>query len=134
MTAQAEAVIPASPERVRAVLSDYPARARWLPEEYSDVRLESDGSFAYRLSVGGRVRDYRMRPELTEAGPLERDIGSSLVTCWRVDAAPGGSRVQISTSWRSAGGVGGIFERTFAPRALGRLHRKALQGLAEECR
>ncbi|MHB2024920.1 MAG: hypothetical protein ACYCO3_16635 [Mycobacteriales bacterium] len=41
--------------------------------------------------------------------------------------------MRVTTTWKSAGGVGGFFERTFAPRALGRVHEKALQRLAEAC-
>ena len=112
-TGRAEQTIAAAPERVREVITDYPGRARWLRSEYSDVRVEPDGTFAYRLSVGGRQRHYRMRPDVAGAAAVEHDTGSSLTTTWS---------------------VGGFFERTFAPRPLGGLHRRRLERVAEECR
>ncbi|MHB2024919.1 MAG: hypothetical protein ACYCO3_16630 [Mycobacteriales bacterium] len=73
--AEAERSIDAPAGRVHTMLTDYSARAGWLPEEYSEVRVEADGSYAYRLSVGGRVRDYRRSPRkarwsATTARPL----------------------------------------------------------------
>jgi hypothetical protein len=41
----------------------------------------------------------------------------------------GACRVRISTTWQGAGGVGGVFERLFAPRALRRLYDDELSRL-----
>jgi hypothetical protein len=42
----------------------------------------------------------------------------------------GSSLVQISTSWQGAGGIGGFFERTFAPRAMKAIYEDELHRLA----
>ena len=47
------------------------------------------------------------------------------------------SLVRISTSWDGSGGIGGLFERTFAPRVLRAIYAdelKRLDGYAREHR
>ena len=48
----------------------------------------------------------------------ESDTGSSLVTTTTVSPRDGASLVHIATTWDGAGGIGGFFERMFAPRAM----------------
>ena len=48
----------------------------------------------------------------------ESDTGSSAVTTFTVSPQGTASLVQISTAWDGAGGIGGLFERMFAPRVL----------------
>ena len=58
----------------------------------------------------------------------ESDTDSSLVTTFTV--TPGGaSRVRISTTWEGAGGIGGFFERLFAPRVMRGLYADELERL-----
>lgn len=38
----------------------------------------------------------------------------------------------ISTVWNGAGGIGGFFEKTFAPKGLGRIYDALLDKLATE--
>lgn len=132
--ATATQLIEAPVDRVRAVVEDYPGRSGWLPAAFSDVRVGEDGSFGYRLSVGRRVRDYRMRVSAGPNGPLERDVGSTLSNTWELHPESTGTRVRLTTEWRGAGGIGGFFERIFAPQALVRLHLETLARLAEQCR
>jgi hypothetical protein len=40
-----------------------------------------------------------------------------------------GSLVRISTAWDGAGGIGGLFERMFAPRALRAIYTDELKRL-----
>ncbi len=60
--------------------------------------------------------------EISEPEPgqviRETDTNSSLVTTFTVTAEGTGSRVRITTEWDGAGGIGGVFERTFAPRVI----------------
>jgi hypothetical protein len=60
----------------------------------------------------------------------ESDNNSSLINKFTVtptgDAA---AQVQISTTWQGAGGIGGFFERTFAPRAVRAMYEDELQRL-----
>ena len=73
----------------------------------------------FKVTAGGRTREYRMAVAEPEAGVLtETDANSSLVTTFTVTPEAGASRVRIATSWQGAGGVGGFFERLFAPRVM----------------
>ncbi len=109
----------------------------FLPPAFSDFRVESGGVGAgtvtrFRVTAGGRSRDYRMTVAEPEPGRVmtESDTNSSLVTTWTV--TPQGekqSTVQLSTSWDGAGGVGGFFERTFAPRAMRKIYGDELDRL-----
>jgi hypothetical protein len=54
-----------------------------------------------------------------------------MVTTWTV--APAGdaaSTVTITTTWNGAGGIGGFFEKTFAPKGLARIYAGVLDNLA----
>ena len=59
----------------------------------------------------------------------ESDACSSLVT--RYTVAPEGSKslVRISTTWEGWGGVGGFFERLFAPRVMRGIYADELERL-----
>ena len=59
----------------------------------------------------------------------ESDTGSSLVTTFTVTPEGGASRVRISTTWEGAGGIGGFFERMFAPRVMRALYVDELERL-----
>ncbi|MEU1165734.1 hypothetical protein ABZ372_36915, partial [Streptomyces sp. NPDC005921] len=40
--------------------------------------------------------------------------------------------VVVHTTWQGAGGIGGFFEKTFAPKGLGRIYDGILDKLAAE--
>ncbi len=134
--ADAEGSVAAPPAEVVAFLTDYRRRPEILPANYQDYRVVEGGGgagtvVAYRFKAGPRERDYRMLAETPDATTLvERDQGSTLVTTWRVLPAGDGSRVRIETEWQGASGMGGFFERTFAPKALSRVHADTLARLA----
>ncbi len=141
VVAQTERLVAASPRRVRAFLADYQNNRPSIlpPEHFLDYRVERGGDgagtvFSYRLRAGGRERPYRMRvEEPAEGGPLvERDTQSSLVTTWTLTPAEGGERtlVGLTSTWEGAGGIGGFFERMFAPRALRRIYDEVLERLS----
>src|SRR5215211_2943700 len=138
---QTKRLVAASPQRVYAFLADYQNnRPRILPPEYfRDYRVERGGDGAgtvisYRLRAGGRERPYRMRVEDPVEGGLliEHDIDSSFVTTWALTPAEGGERtlVSLTSRWEGAGGIGGFFERMFAPRALRRIYDEVLEKLS----
>lgn len=110
---------------------------RFLPPAFSDFEVEEGGVgegtvTRFKLTAGRRVRRYRMRVGEPEPGRVltESDTGSSLVTTFTVDpAGEGVCNVRIETRWEGAGGVGGFFERTFAPRVMQSLYRDELQRL-----
>jgi hypothetical protein len=109
---------------------------RFLPPAFSDFAVESGGVGAgtvirYTLTAGGRTRSYRSAVAEPEPGRVltESDTNSSAVTTFTVTPDGGTSRVRIATSWQGAGGVGGFFERLFAPRVLRGLFNDELQRL-----
>jgi hypothetical protein len=85
----------------------------------------------FRMNAGGPVRDFHMRVAEPDPGRVltESNQGSSMVTTWVVTPEGPGCRVREETHWQGAGGVGGLFERLFAPRALRRLYADELERL-----
>lgn len=110
--------------------------ARFLPPAFSGFEVEEGGVGAgtlvrFSVNAGGRSRSYRMRVDEPEPGRVlrESDTGSSLVTTFTVAPEGEGSRVRIETSWQGAAGVGGFFERLFAPSAMRRIYDDELARL-----
>ncbi len=108
----------------------------FLPPAFSGFQVESGGVGAgtithFTVTAGGRSREYRMRVSEPEPGRVlvESDTNSSLVTTYTVTPDGGASRVRISTTWDGASGVGGFFERRFAPRAMQGIYADALERL-----
>ncbi len=138
----AERTIEAPSEQVYALVADMREHhPRFLPPAFEGFEVESGGVGAgtvtrFTLKTGGRSRSYRMQIGEPEPGRIltESDTESSLVTTWTVEPAGAGSRVQIATTWEGAGGIGGFFERTFAPRVLRRLYDDELARLDEYAR
>lgn len=139
------ATVTASAERRLTVPADVAYRCladmtehhpRILPSAFSDFTVEEGGVGAgtvvsYTFQAGGRVRQYRMVVAEPDPGRVltESDTGSSLVTTFTVDPDGEGCRVRIVTTWTGAGGIGGFFERRFAPRALERIYATELDNL-----
>ena len=108
----------------------------FLPPEFSDFRVETGGTGAgtitrFTVTAGGRTRQYRMKVDEPEPGRVltESDTGSSMVTTTTVSAQDGNSLVQIRTTWDGAGGIGGFFERMFAPRVMRAIYEDELERL-----
>jgi uncharacterized protein YndB with AHSA1/START domain len=108
----------------------------FLPPAFSDFEVEEGGVGAgtvtrFKVNAGGRSREYRMRVSEPEPGRVlaESDTNSSLVTTFTVTPANGASRVQIETTWDGAGGIGGFFERMFAPRVMRGIYADELERL-----
>lgn len=121
---------------VYGYIADHEQHARFLPPAFSDFEVESGGVGAgtvtrFKVKAGGRTRAFRMRVEEPEPGRVltESDTESTLVTTWTVTPEGESSRVEISTVWEGAGGIGGFFERLFAPRVMQRIYLEELERL-----
>ncbi|MER5434504.1 SRPBCC family protein [Streptomyces sp. NPDC002588] len=139
--ATTERVVAADPEKVFDTLADYSGtRANLLPEHFSEYEVREGGDGEGTLvhwklqATSKRVRDCLLEvTEPTDGELVEKDRNSSMVTVWRVTpAGEGRSRVVITTTWQGAGGIGGFFEKTFAPKGLGRIYDLILDKLATE--
>jgi hypothetical protein len=135
-----ERAVSAPPEKVMALLADYAGtRGELWPEMISDYRVLDGGTgagtrIAYRIRANRRrIRDVDAvvsEPGGSAGGTLvESDQGSSLRNVWTVHPTAGGCRVSVQTSWTGAGGVGGFFERTFAPPGVRRMWNGVLDNL-----
>ena len=132
--------IDAPVQQIYEILADYRTRHREiLPPQFVDYKVLEGGRGAgtlisFRIRAGGRERPYTMR--VSEAIPgsvlIETDTTSSLATSFSLTPIGDGGRtlVTIRTEWQGGKGVGGFFERTFAPLALRRIYNEELDRLA----
>jgi Polyketide cyclase / dehydrase and lipid transport len=135
--ASAEGPVDAPADTVYSYLADMrDHHPRFLPPSFSDFHVESGGVGAgtvtrFKLTAGGRTREYRMQVAEPEPGRVltESDMNSSAVTTFTVSPQGDTSLVRISTAWDGAGGVGGFFERMFAPRVLRSIYADELKRL-----
>jgi polyketide cyclase/dehydrase/lipid transport protein len=133
----AERAVDALADTVYGYLADMREHhPRFLPPAFSDFEIESGGVGAgtitrFKLTAGGRSREYRMQVAEPEPGRVltESDTNSSLVTTFTVTPEDGASRVRICTTWEGAGGIGGFFERLFAPRVIRGIYIDELERL-----
>jgi hypothetical protein len=133
----AEGVVDAPADTVYGYIADMREHhPHFLPPAFSDFQVESGGVGAgtitrFTVTAGGRTREYRMKVAEPEPGRVltESDTGSSMVTTSSVSPQGGASLVQISTTWDGAGGIGGFFERMFAPRVMRAIYADELKRL-----
>ncbi|MEV5986840.1 SRPBCC family protein [Streptomyces sp. NPDC052051] len=139
--ATTERTIAADAETVFDALADYlDTRPKLLTEQFSEYEVREGGDGEGTLvhwklqATSKRVRDCLFEVSEPTSGELvEQDRNSSMVTTWRVTpAGEGRSRVAVTTTWKGAGGIGGFFERTFAPKGLARIYDALLAKLATE--
>ena len=136
VTASATKSLAASPDAVFHFLRSYrEGRPRILTGNYSNYRVEAGGVgegtiIAYHFAAGRRERDYRLTANEGDNRSLtERDELSSFVNEWTVSPGDAGSTVTLKASWDGARGIGGFFERRFAPRALHSIYDEVLAKL-----
>ncbi len=139
---ESERVINARPDAVYEYLADYrDKRPRILTPNFEGYTVTKGGRGAgtvvtYVLHAGRRQRPYELQvsEEGTPRALVERDARSSLVTRWQVAPVGEGtqSRVNVTTEWEGGSGMGGFFERTFAPMGLRSIYSAMLDRLARE--
>jgi hypothetical protein len=134
--------IAAKPDDVFDALADYRGtRQKLLPEHFSEYEVreggDGDGTLVHwkLQATSKRVRDCLL--DVTESAEnelVEKDRNSSMVTTWKVapGSGEGTATVTVRTVWNGAGGIGGFFERTFAPKGLARIYDAVLARLAAE--
>lgn len=133
----AERAVEAPAETVYGYIADMREHhPRFLPPAFSDFRVESGGVGAgtvtrFKVTAGRRTREYQMKVAEPEPGRVltESDTNSSMVTTYTVAPQGGASLVQISTTWDGAHGIGGFFERMFAPRVMRAIYTDELSRL-----
>jgi Polyketide cyclase / dehydrase and lipid transport len=137
---KSEQVVDAPPEEVYAALKDYKhKRPKILTTNFLGYQVKRGGvgsgtEVDYRLKAAGRERPYHMQVNETIKGKVltERDTNSSLITRWTLLPVKGGKKTQVSLSseWEGGRGIGGFFERAFAPMGLRRIYGSMLDTLA----
>ena len=137
--AVAAAHIHAPVKQVAEALADYATvRPEILPAQYTDYAVRAGGvgagtEVAWKLhATEKRIRDCAITVTSPEDGVLvETDANSSMVSTYTVVGSDDGhASVVIETVWNGAGGIGGFFERTFAPKALVKIYDALLANLA----
>ncbi|RPA58573.1 SRPBCC family protein [Gordonia oryzae] len=141
--------VAASPDAVIGALADYvDTRPAILPEQYRDYQVISggngDGTVVHWIlqATSKRQRDVSATVSVSPgagssaSGPnaaatiTEKDANSSMVTTYQVSPSGSGSKVTTTTTWNSnASGIGGFFEKTFAPKGLARIQAALLANL-----
>lgn len=136
--ATTQRVVAATPEAAFGTLADYAqARRELLPEQFSEYEVREGGAGAGTLvhwklqATSKRVRDCLF--DVTEPTPgqlVEKDRNSTMVTTWTVTpSGEGHAKVVVETTWTGAGGIGGFFEKTFAPLGLRKIQDEVLGNL-----
>ncbi|CRK60245.1 FIG00820410: hypothetical protein [Alloactinosynnema sp. L-07] len=138
--AVAEQVINVPVDQVRAAVADYAGvRGKILTSHYRDYEVRSGGTGAGTVvhwtlqATQKRVRDVLVEVSSPQPDVLvEADRNSTLISTWTVQGSGGSSTVRVVTTWEGANGIGGFFERIFAPAGLRRIHGELLANLARE--
>ncbi|HEY2206078.1 MAG TPA: SRPBCC family protein [Pseudonocardia sp.] len=143
VTVTARREVHGSADQVRAALADYTTiRPKILTEQFSDYHVEKGGQGAgsqvhWKLAATEkRVRDQLVDvADGVDGSLVESDRNSSMVTTWTVRPSSGGqSAVEVRSAWDGAGGIGGFFERLFAPAGLRKIYDGVLTRLDEVVR
>ncbi len=137
ITVVQEGPVGAPAELTYRLIADDEHHRHILPEGFSDFEVLEGGVGAgtlhrFKVKAGNRVREYVMRVDEPEPGRVisETDQNSSLVTMFTVSPAGADAcAVRIETTWNGAGGIGGFFERTFAPKVMRKMYAEELARL-----
>lgn len=137
----AAARIPASPERVYAIIADYRSgHPGILPDAFSDLTVERGGTGAgtmirFRMRVFGRTQTFRAAVTEPEPGRVLVETyldTNGAITTFTVNRGPdqGVSEVRISTELPARGGLPGVIERALTTWFLRPLYTRELELLA----
>ncbi|MFC9965370.1 MULTISPECIES: SRPBCC family protein [Nocardia] len=139
VSASSSIVVAADPQRTLEAIGDYETvRPRILSSHYRDYKVIEGGKGAGTVvewtlqATEKRVRNVRASVTVADSILTERDANSSMVNTWTVTPEGTGSRVTVRTTWKGAGGIGGIFEGIFAPLGLKKIQAELLENLKRE--
>ena len=139
VSASSSVLINVEPAAVLTAVADYQnVRPKILSDHYSDYQVlqggQGKGTVArWKLqATKSRVRDVQADVDVAGHTVIEKDANSSMVTNWTVAPAGTGATVTLKTTWQGAGGIGGFFEKTFAPLGLRRIQDGVLANLKKE--
>ncbi|MCP9275960.1 SRPBCC family protein [Mycolicibacterium arenosum] len=139
VSASSTVLINAEPDAVLTAVADYrTVRPKILSSHYSGYQVLEGGEgagtvAAWKLqATKSRSRDVKASVDVAGKTVIEKDANSSMVTNWTVAPAGTGSTVTVKTSWQGAGGIGGFFEKTFAPLGLRKIQAEVLDNLKRE--
>src|ERR1700754_1766595 len=139
VSASSTVLIDAPPESVLAAVADYATvRPKILSPQYSEYKVLEGGQGAGTVAswklqaTKSRVREVKANVDVAGHTVIEKDANSSMVTNWTVAPAGSGSSVTVKTSWQGAGGIGGFFEKTFAPLGLRKIQTEVLENLKKQ--
>ena len=139
VSASSTVLINAEPDAVLAAVADYQTtRPKILSDHYSGYQVLEGGQGAGTIAswklqaTKSRVRDVKANVDVAGHTVIEKDANSSMVTNWTIAPAGTGSTVTLKTAWQGAGGVGGFFEKTFAPLGLRKIQAEVLENLKSE--
>ena len=136
VSAASSILINAEPAAVLNAIADYQnVRPTILSPQYSGYQVlqggQGQGTVAkWKLqATKSRVREVQAVVDVAGHTVIEKDANSSMVITWTVAPAGPGSSVTLKTTWTGAGGIGGFFEKTFAPLGLRRIQDELLGNL-----
>ncbi|MEU1425950.1 SRPBCC family protein [Nocardia sp. NPDC056611] len=139
VSASSSIVVAADPKRTLDAIADYETvRPKILSSHYRDYKVVEGGQGAGTVAewtlqaTEKRSRNVRAAVSVSDSMVTERDSNSSMVTAWTVTPSGSGSLVTVRTTWKGAGGIGGIFEGIFAPLGLKKIQAEVLENLKKE--
>ena len=139
VSASSTVLINAEPDVVLTAVADYQTvRPKILSSHYSGYQVLEGGQgagtvAAWKLqATKSRSRDVKATVDVAGKTVIEKDANSTMVTNWTVAPAGTGSTVTVKTSWQGAGGIGGFFEKTFAPLGLRKIQAEVLDNLKQQ--
>jgi hypothetical protein len=136
VSASSTVLINVEPGAVFTAVADYDVvRPKILSPQYSEYQVLQGGQGAgtvvkWKLqATKSRSREVQSTVDVAGHTVIEKDANSTMVTNWTVAPAGPGSSVTVKTSWKGAGGIGGFFEKTFAPLGLRKIQAQVLANL-----
>jgi len=140
VSATSTILIDAEPTVVLSAVADYSGvRPKILSPHYSNYQVLDGGQgrgtvASWKLqATKSRSREIRATVDLAGRTVIEKDANSTLVTNWTVaPAGTAGSSVTVKTTWNGTTGIGGFFEKVFAPVGLRRIQDEVLANLKKE--